>query len=92
MESTRIVPGWKAAKTFLKSSWKKYNIPTAKYRTLYRSNWAMEGLEDFSYPLVIKADGLCAGKGVVICNDKKEAMAALEDILEKRSLAKKEIR
>ena len=44
----------------------------------------MEGLKDFSYPLVIKADGLCAGKGVTICNNKDEAVDTLKDILEKK--------
>lgn len=76
------------SKDFSKKFMEKYNIPTAKYRTYTDLNEAMGGLEDFSYPLVIKADGLCAGKGVVICNDKKEAMAALEDILEKKVFGK----
>ena len=66
----------------------KYNIPTAKYMTYTDINEAKEGLKDFSYPLVIKADGLCAGKGVVICNNKDEALASLEDILGKKVFGK----
>ena len=53
----------------------KYNIPTAKYKR-FTDNYkeAIEELDEFNYPLVIKADGLCLGKGVVICNSKEEAI------------------
>lgn len=73
-----------SSKDFSKKFMEKYNIPTAKYKTYTDLNEAMEGLKDFSYPLVIKADGLCAGKGVTICNNKDEAVDTLKDILEKK--------
>ncbi len=50
----------------------RYGIPTAKYRRYKDIEEAIKGLDEFDYPLVIKADGLCAGKGVVICKTKEE--------------------
>lgn len=73
-----------ASKEFSKIFMEKYNIPTAKYKSFTDYNDALKGLEEFSYPLVIKADGLCLGKGVVICNTKEEATATLKDILENK--------
>lgn len=72
------------SKEFSKKFMKKYHIPTARYETYEDLNEAVEGLGEFSYPLVVKADGLCAGKGVVICQSKEEAIDALVDILEKK--------
>ncbi len=69
------------SKDFSKGFMEKYNIPTAKYKTYTNLNEAVEGLREFTYPLVIKADGLCAGKGVVICQREDEAMNTLKDIL-----------
>ncbi len=48
---------------------KKYNIKTAAYEVFDNTNDAIEYLKKCEYPIVIKADGLAAGKGVVICND-----------------------
>lgn len=70
------------SKDFSKQFMEKYNIPTAKYKTFSDLNKAIEGLKDFSYPLVIKADGLCAGKGVIICEDKNHAIDTLKSIME----------
>lgn len=70
------------SKEFSKEFMKRYNIPTAKYNSYTNYGEAIEGLEEYSYPLVIKADGLCAGKGVIICNTKEEATTVLKDILE----------
>lgn len=72
------------SKEFSKKVMEKYNIPTAKYETFTSFNKAKEGLKDFSYPLVIKADGLCLGKGVFICETEENALEVLKDILEKR--------
>jgi phosphoribosylamine--glycine ligase len=69
------------SKEFSKIFMEKYNIPTAKYKTFTVLEDAIEGIKEFSYPLVIKADGLCAGKGVVICNSEDEAKDTLKDIL-----------
>ncbi|MGJ0846193.1 phosphoribosylamine--glycine ligase [Tissierella praeacuta] len=69
------------SKDFSKEFMEKYNIPTAKYKSYINLDEAIEGLEEFTYPLVIKADGLCAGKGVVICNSEEEAINTLKSIL-----------
>lgn len=68
------------SKEFAKSFMERYNIPTAKYRSFNNYKDAALGLEEFSYPLVIKADGLCLGKGVYICKAHEEANNALKEI------------
>ncbi len=70
-----------ASKNFSKKFMEKYNIPTAKYKTFNELNKALDGIKEFNYPLVIKADGLCAGKGVIICENEDEARKSLNDIL-----------
>lgn len=69
------------SKEFSKRFMEKYDIPTAKYKAFTELQEAIEGLKGFKYPLVIKADGLCLGKGVVICNTEDEAQKTLKDIL-----------
>lgn len=69
------------SKEFSKRFMEKYDIPTAKYKSFDNFTDALEGIKTFSYPLVIKADGLCAGKGVFICEDENNAKNVLEDIL-----------
>ena len=70
------------SKEYSKQFMKNYNIPTAKYNSFTEYTLAVEGLKEYTYPLVIKADGLCAGKGVIICKDEKEAKDCLKEILE----------
>lgn len=70
------------SKEFSKNFMKKYDIPTAKYKTFDELEEALAGLKEFNYPLVIKADGLCLGKGVFICNSESEAKETLNEILE----------
>jgi len=70
------------SKAFAKQFMQKYNIPTAQYDTVTNISDGLKILEQSNYPLVIKADGLAAGKGVIICADKAEAEAALRDMLE----------
>lgn len=74
------------SKSFSKDFMKRYGIPTAAYNVFLanESSKAKECLAEASYPLVIKADGLAAGKGVIICNSHDEASAAIEDILESK--------
>lgn len=69
------------SKDYAKIFMEKYHIPTAKYQTFVEYEDAVSGLADFTYPLVIKADGLCFGKGVIICSNEIEAEEALKDIL-----------
>lgn len=70
------------SKEFSKLFMEKHQIPTARYKSYTDYIQAVEGLDEFKYPLVIKADGLCLGKGVFICNEKTEAINVLRDILQ----------
>lgn len=69
-----------ASKAFAKEFMNKYEIPTAKHVHYDNYDAAVTGLEEFGYPVVIKADGLCAGKGVLICQNESEAIEALQNI------------
>ena len=70
------------SKKYAKEFMLKYQIPTAQYAAYDNLNEACAGLEQFAFPLVIKADGLAAGKGVVICHRKEEAAAAIKSMIE----------
>ena len=58
------------SKAFSKDLMKKYNIPTAAYETFTSAEEAKKYLETAEYPIVLKADGLALGKGVLICENK----------------------
>jgi phosphoribosylamine---glycine ligase len=66
------------SKGFTKDLCARYDIPTARYVRASDRLAAEAALEDFTAPLVVKADGLAAGKGVIICSTREEAQAALE--------------
>lgn len=68
------------SKTFAKNLMQKYNIPTAKFHAFNRLEEALFYASNQAYPLVVKDDGLAAGKGVRICATLDEAKQALEDI------------
>ena len=68
------------SKTYSKDFFIKYGIPTAQYASFNDYDSSKSYLEKIEYPTVVKADGLAAGKGVIICNDKEEALKALESI------------
>ena len=69
------------SKAFSKDLMKKYNIPTAAYETFDDAQKAVEYLETASFPIVLKADGLALGKGVLICNTKEEALEGVKSIM-----------
>ncbi len=69
------------SKVFSKNFMKKYGIPTAASETFTSADKAKEYIESAKLPLVIKADGLAAGKGVIICQTKGEAIEAVDSIL-----------
>lgn len=69
------------SKSYSKDFMKKYNIPTAKYETYVKPQDALNGLKNFNVPIVVKADGLAAGKGVLICQSVKEAEDAINSIM-----------
>ena len=78
-------PGKKAAqlegsKGFTKDLCKRANIPTAAYERTHSKDGAIAALADFGLPVVIKADGLAAGKGVIIAETRDQAVEAIEDM------------
>lgn len=70
------------SKRFCKDFFARYKIPTAAYRTFTETAPAKQYLQTRSYPIVIKADGLAAGKGVVIAENETQAFATIDDMLE----------
>ena len=72
------------SKAFAKDLMKKYSIPTASYTTVSDPAKAYAFLERASYPIVLKADGLALGKGVLICETRQEAEAGVKEIMEDR--------
>lgn len=70
------------SKAFSKDLMKKYNIPTAAYENFTDPKAALAYLETAKFPIVLKADGLALGKGVLICNTLEEAKAGVKEIME----------
>lgn len=69
------------SKAFSKDLMKKYGIPSAAYETFDNADAALAYLETAKMPIVLKADGLALGKGVIICNTKDEAMAGVKTLM-----------
>ena len=69
------------SKIYSKNFMEKYQVPTAKYRVYTDFDQAKEEVYDFKCPIVIKADGLCAGKGVIIAESYEEAIENLDEFL-----------
>ena len=69
------------SKAFSKDLMKKYNIPTAAYETFDSAEEAKKYLETADYPIVLKADGLALGKGVLICMTKEEALDGVNELM-----------
>ncbi len=70
------------SKSFSKELMKKYGIPTAKYEVFTDAAAARAYVEQEGAPIVIKADGLAAGKGVIVAMTKEQALHAIDDIME----------
>lgn len=70
-----------SSKSFAKTIMEKYGIPTAKGKTFTRLAQAQAYVKKIGAPLVVKADGLAAGKGVIVCSTQKMAMDALKQIM-----------
>ena len=69
------------SKAFSKDLMKKYNIPTATYENFDNAEEALDYLETAKFPIVLKADGLALGKGVLICNTLDEAKEGVQSIM-----------
>lgn len=70
------------SKVFAKNLMKKYGIPTAAYEVFENADDAIAYLQDKDFPIVIKAEGLALGKGVIIAQSYDEAVKAVKDIME----------
>jgi phosphoribosylamine--glycine ligase len=70
-----------ASKAFAKEFMLRAGIPTARFATVETADQAVAALGEFDYPVVLKADGLAAGKGVIIANSKTEAEQAIAQLL-----------
>ena len=69
------------SKAFSKDFMIRHGIPTAKYVEVHQYDEAVTALDGFDYPVVIKASGLAAGKGVVICEDRQMAVETLKEMM-----------
>jgi phosphoribosylamine--glycine ligase len=69
------------SKAFSKELMKKYHIPTADYTVVHSPEEARQYLQTSEYPIVLKADGLALGKGVLICQNKEEALAGVDELM-----------
>jgi phosphoribosylamine--glycine ligase len=69
-----------SSKRFAKELMQKYQIPTARFASAATTGQAIEAAERFGFPVVVKASGLAAGKGVAICNSRSEAEQAVDTL------------
>jgi len=76
---------FEGSKAFTKDFLIRHNIPTAKYHEYHSYEDLVNGLDEFGYPVVLKADGLAAGKGVLICEDRAQALAGANEIMKDRA-------
>ncbi|PJE77603.1 Phosphoribosylamine--glycine ligase [invertebrate metagenome] len=77
----KVASELEGSKVYAKDFLKRHNIPTADYQTFTEADSAKAYVEQSSYPVVIKADGLAAGKGVIIAEDPGQAFDAIDKIL-----------
>jgi len=82
---TRAAAQLESSKAFAKAFMERHNIPTARHATFSDFDAALAHVQSVSYPIVIKASGLAAGKGVLLPERVEEAEAALREILVERS-------
>ena len=79
------------SKAFMKLICKKYKIPTANFKICKNEKQFKKSIKNFSLPLVVKADGLAAGKGVVICKTKKKAFEISKQIFKGKFKSSKKL-
>src|SRR6201993_3144756 len=77
---TRAAAMLETSKAFAKRFMQRHKIPTANHAVCATQQEAHDALDLFHYPVVVKADGLAAGKGVVICQSKREAQDAISGL------------
>ena len=76
------------SKAFSKDLMKKYGIPTAAYETFTEMDEALKYVETCDIPIVVKADGLALGKGVLICETREDAIKAVHTMMEDKAFGK----
>ena len=79
------------SKAFMKSICKRYNIPTANFQVCNNQKDFKNSINNFKLPVVVKADGLAAGKGVVICKTKKQAFEISKQIFKGKFKSSKKV-
>ncbi len=82
---TRKAAQLESSKAFAKRFMQRHHIPTAAYAVATSEHQALEAIDLFHFPLVIKADGLAAGKGVIMCESRREATEAISGLLGENS-------
>ncbi len=82
---SRLAAELEGSKVFSKELMVRYNIPTAYFKKFDRAEAARDYINTHNPPMVVKADGLAAGKGVVICSTRDEALEAVELMMAKKS-------
>jgi phosphoribosylamine--glycine ligase len=85
---TREAAELEGSKVFCKNLLRRYGIPTANYRVFNQSKAALQFIKSSQFPIVVKADGLAAGKGAVVCQTESEAVVAIEGMMEKKVFGK----
>ena len=76
------------SKSFSKDFMIRHNLPTAKYKEYTNLDEAITEIDSFGYPVVIKADGLAAGKGVVIPENREDAITTLKEMMSDKKFGK----
>jgi phosphoribosylamine---glycine ligase len=76
------------SKIFAKQFMNRHGIPTARFAIAATFEQSIRALDDFSYPVVVKADGLAAGKGVVIAQTREHAETALDEFMRRKTLGR----
>ena len=79
------------SKIFMKNLCTKFNIPAARYAEINDIKSAHEVLQNFKEPIVVKSDGLAAGKGVTICKNKDDAIKDIKNILDGKFKSSKKV-
>ena len=79
------------SKIFMKNLCTKFNIPAARYAEINDIESAHEALKNFKEPIVVKSDGLAAGKGVTICENKDDAIKDIKNILDGKFKSSKKV-
>ena len=81
---TKAAARLESSKSFAKEFMTRHGIPTARYEAFDSSAEAKKALDEFGFPVAIKADGLALGKGVIIARNRSEAELAIEDMIDRR--------